>query len=101
MSSVSEDKREPETLIDECEALLSSERTFLETDPDFERHPLVPEPGKQSSAQPAPGGTRCCSAWIRPVRPVHGISSAETAASCARMKAAVWSPARRRTARIR
>lgn len=45
MSSVSEDKREPETLIDECEALLRSERTFLETDPDFERHPLVPEPG--------------------------------------------------------
>ena len=45
MSSVSEDKREPETLIDECEALLLSERAFFETDPDFERHPLVPEPG--------------------------------------------------------
>lgn len=45
MSSVSEDNREPETLIDECEALLRSERTFFETDPGFERHPLVPEPG--------------------------------------------------------
>lgn len=45
MISVFEDNREPETLVDECEALLRSERAFFETDPYFERHPMVPEPG--------------------------------------------------------
>ncbi len=49
MASASEDNREPETLVDECEALLRSERAFFETDPDFERHPMVPEPGSMES----------------------------------------------------
>lgn len=49
MLSVFEDHRAPEALADECEALLRSERAFFETDPGFERHPLVPEPGSIES----------------------------------------------------
>ena len=48
MSSVSESSREPETLIDECEALLRSERTFFEPSPGFELHPLMPDPGSET-----------------------------------------------------
>lgn len=62
MISASEDNREPETLVDECEALLRSERAFFETDPDFKRHPMVPEPGSIES--------QLCAALIEESQPV-------------------------------
>ena len=44
-----------------------------------------------SMAQPVPGRTRCCSAWMPAAKSGAGIWARATAASCARMSGAAWS----------